>query len=206
MRRLLILNQSTTRGFKGRDEGGGRRDEIKVDVFSCFILHPSALIPHIMSYLIDGNNLMAQRANWREDLTLARRGVLDDLAAFKLRTQTTVSVVFDGAPDSFFPDGATYRGVRVMYARRGSDADSRIKEIVDASRERRTLYVITSDRALGEYVRRSGAPVVRSNDFQRRVDETTRAARDEKMKDAKHDGETKAVDEWLRYFGVEPHE
>ncbi len=158
-----------------------------------------------MSYLIDGNNLMATRAGWQRDLTLARRAVMDDLAEFKRRARVTIDVVFDGGADSFFPDGATYRGVRVFYARMNSDADSRIKEMVDATRERRTMYVITSDRALGDYVRRSGVNVVRCNDFRRRLDEATAGKREDEP-DMKREETVKGTDEWLRYFGVEPHE
>lgn len=158
-----------------------------------------------MSYLIDGNNLMAMRAGWRSDLALARRGLLDDLAEFKARARVTISVVFDGGADSFFPDGATYRGVRVFYARMGFDADARIKEMVDAARERRTLHVITSDRALGDYVRRSGVNVVRCNDFRRRIDEVGMNKRADE-RDVKREEKVEGTDEWLRYFGIEPHE
>ncbi len=144
-------------------------------------------------------------AEWQRDLTLARREVLDDLAEFKRRARVTIDVVFDGRADSFFPDGATYRGVRVFYARAGSDADSRIKEIVDTARERRTMYVITSDRALGDYVRRSGVRVVRCNDFRRRIDEVGMNKRADE-RDVKREEKVEGTDEWLRYFGVEPHE
>src|ERR687885_117969 len=61
---------------------------------------------------------------------------------------------------------------------RGSDADSRIKELVEASRERRTLKVVTSDRALADYVRRCGAQVVRSGEFRRRLDAATADAQE----------------------------
>lgn len=148
---------------------------------------------------------MATRVGWQRDLTLARRAVLDDLAEFKRRARVTIDVVFDGGAETFFPDGATYRGVRVFYARVNSDADARIKEMVDATRERRTMYVITNDRALGDYVRRSGVRVVRCNDFRRRLDEVATVKRQDE-RDAKQEETVKGTDEWLRYFGVEPHE
>src|ERR671916_3436742 len=125
-----------------------------------------------MSYLVDGNNVMAQRVGWHRDKPGARRALLDDLAGFAQAKKVSVAVVFDGAPEQHFADGAKYRGVRVFYAERGSNADERIKRLVEEARERRTLLVVTSDRALADYVRRCGAQVIRSGDFRRRMDET----------------------------------
>src|SRR5918999_805858 len=125
-----------------------------------------------MSYLIDGNNVMGQRVGWHRDRVRARRELLDELARFASRKRARVAVVFDGAPDEHFGDGSSYRSVvRVYYAERGSNADERIKRMVDASRERRTLIVVTSDRELAGYVRQSGVRVVRAGDFRRRLDD-----------------------------------
>src|SRR4051794_18717542 len=76
-----------------------------------------------MSYLVDGNNVMAQRVGWHRDKPGARRDLLKELARFALSKGVRVTVVFDGAPEQHFPDGASYRGVRVFYAERGSNAD-----------------------------------------------------------------------------------
>jgi predicted RNA-binding protein with PIN domain len=153
-----------------------------------------------MAYLIDGNNVMAQRVGWHRDKRAAQRRLLDELARFAATQRARVTVVFDGAPDEFFPDGASYRGVRVHYAARGSNADERIKTLAESARERRTLRVVTSDRALANYVRRCGVEVVASGEFRQRMEATTNAAapRAEKR-------ELQADDEhWLRYFGVAP--
>jgi predicted RNA-binding protein with PIN domain len=129
--------------------------------------------------------------------------LLDELARFAARRKASVAVVFDGAPDEHFADGASYRGVRVFYAARGSDADERIKSLVESSRERRTLRVVTSDRALAEYVRRCGAQVVRAGEFRRL------------MKQAEAEGATgnadappieESTERWMRYFGVAPED
>jgi predicted RNA-binding protein with PIN domain len=157
-------------------------------------------------YLIDGNNVMGQRVGWHRDKPRARRVLLDELAEFAARKGATVAVVFDGAPDESFPDGATYRGVRVHYAARGSDADTRIKALVEASRERRTLVVVTSDRALADYVRRCGARVTRSGEFRRLLEET---ARDGGGAGAETGGKREPAADtahWLRYFGVGPED
>ncbi|HVF86115.1 MAG TPA: NYN domain-containing protein [Pyrinomonadaceae bacterium] len=158
-----------------------------------------------MAYLVDGNNVMGQRVGWHRDKAGARRRLLDEVAGFVRGARVTVSVVFDGAPDDHFPDGSRYRGVQVFYAARNSNADERIKRMVDASRERRTLIVVTSDRALADYVRQCGARVIRAGDFRRRLDD----AQSESKADAAHrsDGGKKVpaenLDHWMRYFGVE---
>jgi predicted RNA-binding protein with PIN domain len=161
-----------------------------------------------MPYLVDGNNVMGQRVGWHRDRAGARRRLLDDLARFASRRRVSVMVVFDGAPEKHFADGASYRGVRVFYAARGSNADERIKQMVDASRERRTLQVVTSDRALADYVRRSGAQVIRSGEFRRRLDDVgaeSLGERSPRGTSRRGDDQTE-LDQWMRYFGVAPED
>jgi len=152
-----------------------------------------------MSYLIDGNNVMGQRVGWHRDRQRARRELLDELARYALAKKVRVAVVFDGAPEEHFADGASYRGVRLYYAARGSNADERIKTMVEESRERRTLMVVTSDRALGEYVHRCGAQVIRSGEFRRRLEESC-------ANDTTQNTDAPPIEEsnehWMRYFGV----
>jgi predicted RNA-binding protein with PIN domain len=124
----------------------------------------------MVSYLVDGNNVMGQRVGWHKDRAGARRRLVDDLVRFAQSTGVPVEVVFDGAPDDTFPDGAPVKGVHVHFAARGSDADTRIKELVDRAPERDSINVVTSDRALADYVRRGGVRVIRSGEFRRQLD------------------------------------
>ncbi|HEX8284931.1 MAG TPA: NYN domain-containing protein [Pyrinomonadaceae bacterium] len=160
-----------------------------------------------MSYLIDGNNVMGQRVGWHRDKAGARRRLLGELARFAREAGVTVEAVFDGAPDEFFPDGSYFMGVRVFYAERGSDADARIKGLVEASRERRTLKVVTSDRALADYVRRCGAGVVRSGEFRRRLDASARASAEAAGEEGARGGVKESeLGEWMYYFGADPED
>ena len=162
-----------------------------------------------MSYLIDGNNVMGQRVGWHKDKAGARRRLLEEVARFARAAGVTAEVVFDGAPDEFFPDGSRFMGVRVFYAARGSDADTRIKQLVEASRERRTLKVVTSDRALADYVRRCGVEVIRSGEFRKRLDAAVEA-RDASAADGERGArggvKEPELDEWMYYFGVAPED
>jgi predicted RNA-binding protein with PIN domain len=160
-----------------------------------------------MPYLVDGNNVIAQRVGWHRDKPGARRALLDALARFAQSTGGRVAVVFDGAPEEHFPDGSSFRGVRVFYAERGSNADERIKQMAEEARERRTLTVVTSDRALADYVRRLGARVLRSGEFRRRMEDAlTLTDRRAKESEALKGVAAEEVDGWMRYFGVAPED
>jgi predicted RNA-binding protein with PIN domain len=153
-----------------------------------------------MPYLVDGNNVMAQRVGWHRDKRGARLRLMDDLARFAQTRRVRVTVVFDGAPEQHFADGASRKGIRVFYSERGSNADERIKQLVEQSRERRTLLVVTSDRALADYVRRCGAQVIRSGEFRRKMEEAASDTAAEETDEPSVNGE---LNQWMRYFGVE---
>jgi len=158
-----------------------------------------------MSYLVDGNNVMAQRVGWHKDKPGARRRLLKELARLARASGLTIDAVFDGAPDEHFPDGSSFMGVRVFYAERGSNADERIKALVEASRERRTLKVVTSDRALGDYVRRCGVEVVKSGEFRRRLDAEGEGVEESEL-ERSVGVKASEMDEWMYYFGVTPED
>lgn len=140
---------------------------------------------------------MGQRVGWHRDKPVARRRLLDEMARLARVKSMRLAVVFDGAPEANFPDGSSYQGVKVFYSRPGSDADSRIMEIVERERDRKGMIVVTSDRALAARVRAGGVRVVRSGEFRRSLDEVPAATGPEEP--AVPDEE---MTQWLRYFGV----
>jgi uncharacterized protein len=149
-------------------------------------------------YLIDGNNVIGQRVGWHRDKPGSRRRLLEDLAGFLRVKKTRIAVVFDGAPDKSFPDGSSYCGVKIFYARQKSNADSRIIEIVEAEKNRKGLLVVTSDRALAAYVRLCGVDVMRSGEFRRLLEKSPTSSLDQSALPI----ESGDTDGWLRYFGV----
>jgi predicted RNA-binding protein with PIN domain len=149
-------------------------------------------------YLIDGNNVIGQRVGWHRDKPGSRRLLMQDLARLAKVKKLRLAVVFDGAPDPQFPDGSSYRGVKIFYSRQGSDADTRIIEMVEAERNKKNLIVVTSDTTLAARVRANGVRVMRSGEFRRILNEAVDAAPDEEP-DIKDD----EMDKWLRYFGIE---
>ncbi len=153
-------------------------------------------------YLIDGNNVIGQRVGWHRDKPAARKRLMDELAHLSLVRRIRLAVVFDGRPDPAFPDGTSFRGVRIYYAARGSDADQRIVELVEATTNRHNLTVVTSDGRLTEQVRVRGVKVIRSGAFRRWLEESldvTPSGEDLRVREDQ-------MGQWMRYFGVDGDE
>jgi predicted RNA-binding protein with PIN domain len=154
--------------------------------------------------LVDGNNVMGQTPGWHRDKPGSRQRLLGELAAYVAASKARVTVVFDGAPETSVPDGSTFRGVKVYYPARGSDADSVIERLVRMSADARGVTVVTSDRQLAAECRSLGARVVRSGDFRKQMAEVgARAAEpgDPGADDAPASGD---LGEWLDFFGMDP--
>src|SRR5205085_2949785 len=151
-----------------------------------------------MPYIVDGNNVMGQTPGWHRDKANARRSLVEQLAEYARLKKARLTVVFDGAPDPLLPDSSAHRGVKVLYAERGSDADARIIRLVESSPDARGITVVTSDNALAFTVRARGARVLRSGEFRKQMAEVFAAP---PVADGEH-VEIGNVNEWLRYFGA----
>jgi predicted RNA-binding protein with PIN domain len=149
-----------------------------------------------MPYLVDGNNVMAQTAGWHRDKAAARRRLIHAIARFIAVQKVKVRVVFDGVPDDEFPEGLKFKSVHILYARLGSDADSRIKEIVRRSSYKRDLIVVSSDRDLASYVKSRGAKVISSGKFRALLEDAAKTG----IPADKAGAQAIDVDEWLDYF------
>jgi predicted RNA-binding protein with PIN domain len=156
-----------------------------------------------MAYIVDGNNVMGQTPGWHRDKSKSRRMLLEKLAAFARLKKARVTVVFDGGPDSAVPEGSAFHGVKVLYAERGSDADTRIEHLVETATDPRGLTIVTSDRHLAFLVRSRGATVIRSGEFRKQVERLLKST------PRAEDGEQFEVGDlnaWLRYFGSLPQD
>ena len=142
---------------------------------------------------------MAQNVGWHRDKQGARYKLIRDLVKFVAVTRTKLKVVFDGSPDDQFPEGIRFKGVQVLYARTGSDADSRILELVKKATYKRDLIVVTSDKPLGSKAKHYGAQVVSSGSLRQMIQEAYDTGPE------KPDDKTDIdVDEWLEYFEQGP--
>jgi predicted RNA-binding protein with PIN domain len=117
-----------------------------------------------LPYLIDGNNLLgswggpAVRGDGR--LEVVRR-----VAAFCRAKGARAILVFDGVP--FRPELADQNlgAVTVRFPGQGRDADSLIREIVDAAERPGELIVVTSDKPVYSYARTRGARALSAREW-----------------------------------------
>jgi predicted RNA-binding protein with PIN domain len=156
-----------------------------------------------MAYIVDGNNVMGQTPGWHRNKSAARKSLLEKVAFFSRVRKVRVTVVFDGAPDPAVPEASAFRGVKVFYAKPGSDADRRIEELVDSSKDPRGLTVVTSDRHLAFLVRSRGAAVIRSGEFRSQLEQLRESV---PQKEDGEDVEVGDLNSWLRYFGSLPED
>jgi predicted RNA-binding protein with PIN domain len=125
-----------------------------------------------MALLIDGYNVLHVSDIFAgegagTELHRVRLALLDYLAAAideRERNQTTI--VFDaaGAPPGL-PQTLTHEGMTVRFARRHTDADELIEEIIEQHAAPRELTVVSSDHRVQRAARRRGATFVDSEQW-----------------------------------------
>jgi len=77
-----------------------------------------------------------------------------------------LTVVFDGQPGIWYPKKAS--AIKVVFSS-AETADELIKRMVAEANNKKSLYVITDDKALGQGVRGLGAKTLRIKDFFGRI-------------------------------------
>jgi len=116
-------------------------------------------------YLIDGNNLLG---SWgREAARKGRAQVVQRVAAFCRERGARAILVFDGAPLRADVEDQQLGSLSLRFPAPGQDADSLIRQIVDASARPAELIVVSSDKALYSYARTRGASVLRAHEWNR---------------------------------------
>lgn len=120
-----------------------------------------------MKFLIDGHNLIARLPA----LSLADPGdeikLIRLLARWRWRHQSPpVTVVFDpGDVAVYGPRRTRQSGITVQYAPFGSDADTVLKRLIEASRQPAQLTVVTSDGEILAAARQAGARAISAEEF-----------------------------------------
>ncbi len=150
-----------------------------------------------MPYLIDGNNVIGRFGQLDPNAHKSRKRLIGELATFVKATRQKVRVVFDGAQDPEFPEGTRMKSVHISYAKSGSDADQRIKDIVRRSTSPRDIVVVSSDRDIVSFVSARGAKTMGSQDFRHELD---KAREKLSMSDKTHLSQKIDVDEWMEFF------
>jgi len=125
-----------------------------------------------MALLIDGYNLLHAThifgaAGPGTDLHRSRLALLKFLSAsISERERKETTIVFDaaGAPPGL-PRTLTHDGMTVHFARRQTDADEMIEQILEQCPAPRSLVVVSSDHRVQRAARRRGAAYVDSDQW-----------------------------------------
>ncbi len=132
-----------------------------------------------MPVLVDGHNVIGHSP----DLSLAdpqdETKLIARLHRHAALTGKQITVVFDPSPNAA-PDllGSSRddRGkVKVIYAAAGQKADDVLRAIAAQTRDRQGLIVVTSDRALADFVRKCGVRVQTAQAFLAQMQTTAQA-------------------------------
>jgi predicted RNA-binding protein with PIN domain len=162
-----------------------------------------------MALLIDGYNLLHVTDIFGEagpgtDLHRARLALLDFVAAsLRERERAETTIVFDaaGAPPGL-PQTLVHEGMTVHFARRHSDADAMIEELLEQCSAPRSLGVVSSDHRVQRAARHCGATFVDSNRWYAQLLAARRNAGAEGAQSAKpSEVPPEDLDYWLGEFG-----
>jgi predicted RNA-binding protein with PIN domain len=115
--------------------------------------------------LIDGNNLLGSWGGPPGKGDDGRVEVVRRVAAFCRARGARAMLVFDGRPFRPDLDAQQLGPVSLRFPGEGRDADSLVREIVDASARPGELVVVTSDKALYSYAKTRGASVLRAHEW-----------------------------------------
>lgn len=113
-------------------------------------------------FIIDGYNAMHKLSLCDDDnLQAGRERLVALINKYKLAGSgnNTLTIVFDGKRDTFFPYNKTEKGVIFT---QDETADNKIKRMVEESKNTRRMVVVSDDNEIRYYTRGMGAEV-RSN-------------------------------------------
>lgn len=156
-----------------------------------------------MPYLIDGNNLLG---SWGGPSLPGdgRQEVVRRVAEFCRAKGARAILVFDGAP--FRPELQDQQlgPVTIRFPGPGKDADSLIREIVDAAERPSELIVVSSDKPVYSYARTRGARALRAQEWTAlgRTAPSRPTARTQERSSDKPEHEPD-VEGWLKRFSRE---
>ncbi len=121
-----------------------------------------------MDIIIDGYNLLNASPHYQArggDWEQARQRLMKQLQQYQSVKQHKITVVFDGWKHGWPTEQRERQGnIQVIFSRQGEQADEVIKRMVRQGK--RSPLVVTSDREIIQVVEQAGAQVVRSAEFE----------------------------------------
>jgi predicted RNA-binding protein with PIN domain len=144
-----------------------------------------------MHFLIDGYNLLhvGRSPKSLADLEREREHLVDLLSSYRRRRPCEVTVVFDGWQGGWVTEQRERnKGIDLIFSRRGEKADEVIKRMVAGKGS--GVIVVTSDREVSRFAERMAVPVIPSEQFLAKIEQTTlRPKREEGSEEEEERGE-----------------
>jgi predicted RNA-binding protein with PIN domain len=138
--------------------------------------------------VIDGYNLTGVMNHTATDLEGTREELIKRLQAYKRIKGHRITVIFDGKKSgSFYRERMNQGGIEIIFSKEGEEADQILREM--AKKERHSMILVTSDRAVASYAEAQGAVTMPSDEF----DSVLSMAMYHDMKGAEEDGEIEAI-------------
>ncbi len=134
----------------------------------------------MLTYLIDGNNLIGKIQRLRELQKKDKLGVREKLAFrldsfFSTRNQKVI-LFFDG----FRSEAIRTQKMKIVYSESKS-ADEEIKKQIEASKNKRTITLITSDSNLAQFGKVCGCTVIDCTKFAKELFDRQKEANEEEL-------------------------
>jgi predicted RNA-binding protein with PIN domain len=119
-----------------------------------------------MAYIVDGNNFLGFAHPGQHRDPENRMALVRKLLAFRRHSGARVILVFDGRlSDELAALAAGEEKFRVLQPPEGESADDVIRTLIDRQKDRRRLFVVSSDREVRSYAREAGAQPLACRDF-----------------------------------------
>ena len=152
-------------------------------------------------FLIDGYNLIYSNESLKNLLknypVEARERLVQMVSDFIGRKKINATIIFDGA-EEVLKKHKPREHIRVIYSYMHS-ADTEIKNLIDASKNKKKLMIVSSDNEIQNYAKVCGAKFMRSQEFIAIL----KSKRTETEFHKKSDLTKGEVDYWLKIFNNE---
>ena len=122
-------------------------------------------------YLIDGYNVIRRDPRLREvenrqGLEAGRAALVSQLKTSAVLASTRTTIVFDGSGNVVSPTPSGHANLRIIFSRPPANADDTIVAMVRGNETPEQVVVVTADQELSWQVRKAGAAVVSSENFE----------------------------------------
>lgn len=157
--------------------------------------------PH---YLVDGYNLIHLVSHFRSyldaSLEQARNHLIHFLRSYQASRRVKFTIVFDGDEVGYVESlPASNPWLKILFSHYPEKADPIIKRIIQATKNKKSLVLVSADHELINYGTRSGVQVLSPQEFYDRISRHPNETQvDQKFNTPVSEAE---VDEWLKIFG-----